>query len=60
MQETTDIIEVCHSNNYVAFAHIIFLQEIISEEIVDETDQYEDNRSKKRVRRHTSVRSQNG
>ncbi|KAF8959833.1 hypothetical protein BDZ97DRAFT_1836104 [Flammula alnicola] len=30
------------------------IEEIISEEIVDETDQYEDNRSKRRARRHTT------
>jgi len=36
------------------------IEEIISEEIVDETDQYEDNHSKKRVRRLASTRSKNG
>ena len=35
----------------------MFLQEIISDEIVDETDQYTDNCSKKRARQNTSVRS---
>lgn len=30
-------------------------QEIISEEIVDETDRYEDNRSKRRARRATTA-----
>jgi metal transporter CNNM len=31
------------------------LQEIISEEIVDETDRYEDNQSKRRARRMTTA-----
>lgn len=31
------------------------IEEIISEEIVDETDRYEDNRSKRRARRHTTA-----
>jgi len=31
------------------------IEEMISEEIIDETDQYEDNHSKRRVRRHTSA-----
>jgi metal transporter CNNM len=30
------------------------IQEIISEEIVDETDRYEDNQSKKRAKRMTT------
>ncbi|KAG1741816.1 uncharacterized protein EDB91DRAFT_1129507, partial [Suillus paluster] len=33
----------------------IFLQEIISEEIVDETDRYEDNQSKRRAKRMTTA-----
>ena len=32
-----------------------FLQEMISEEIIDETDQYEDNHSKRLARRHTTA-----
>ena len=31
------------------------MQEIISNEIIDETDQYEDNHSKRRVRRQTNA-----
>ena len=52
-----DIIEV--NSPYLSFINItlhpLFLQEIISEEIIDETDQYEDNHSKRRVRRQTTT-----
>jgi metal transporter CNNM len=34
---------------------MIHLQEIISEEIVDETDRYEDNHHKKRAQRVTTA-----
>jgi metal transporter CNNM len=34
--------------------HVDIIEEIISEEIVDETDRYEDNQSKRRARRHTT------
>jgi len=36
------------------------IEEMISEEIIDETDQYEDNHSKRRVRRQTSSSVQRG
>ncbi|KAH7884082.1 hypothetical protein F5I97DRAFT_1930291 [Phlebopus sp. FC_14] len=49
-----DIIEVCI---YFALTNSdsTFLQEIISEEIVDETDRYEDNQSKRRAKRLTTA-----
>jgi len=37
------------------WTHSDVIEEIISEEIVDETDQYEDNQSKRRARRITTA-----
>ena len=49
-------------NRWVLFEHNLLTtlffcggQEIISEEIIDETDQYEDNHSKRRVHRQTTT-----
>ncbi|KIJ58936.1 hypothetical protein HYDPIDRAFT_177972 [Hydnomerulius pinastri MD-312] len=39
----------------ITLEDLTFLQEIISEEIVDETDRYEDNQSKRRAKRLTSA-----
>lgn len=41
-----------HVHFYTSF---FFCQEMISEEIIDETDQYEDNHSKRRVHRQTTA-----
>jgi hypothetical protein len=41
--------------NAPPFFHVDIIEEIISEEIVDETDRYEDNVSKKQARRITSA-----
>ncbi|PPQ83837.1 hypothetical protein CVT25_000896 [Psilocybe cyanescens] len=40
-----------HSSSSLLFLTVDIIEEIISEEIVDETDMYEDNRSKRRARR---------
>jgi len=42
------------SHRNATITHRYFLQEIISEEIVDETDRYEDNQSKRRAKRMTT------
>jgi metal transporter CNNM len=46
-----DVIEVWYSFGFPKYMTRCFSQEIISEEIVDETDQYEDNQSKRYAKR---------
>jgi hypothetical protein len=51
-----DIIEVCLNGGlFCEFSYNNSMQEILSEEIVDETDRYQDNQSKKRAQRATTA-----